>query len=95
MEQRLHIRLQIRPHNCLGDSVGDSGHPERPHALALLRYLDRTNRRREVRPRGHPIPELVEVPFQVPLELLDRLAVDARRSLIGLDFLVGLPDNLL
>ena len=58
----------------------------------LLRYFDRPHRRWEVTPRRQPIPELVEVPFQVPLKLLDRLAVNAGRTVIGLDSLVRLPD---
>ena len=94
MEQRFHLRLQIRPHDRLGDPVRHGGHAEHADPLAsCLRYLHRTHRRREVRPRGHPIPELVEVPFQVPLELCDRLPVDTRGPLVGLDLLVGLPDN--
>ena len=92
MEQRFHLRLQIRPHDRLSDPVRHGGHPEHADTLACcLRYLHRTHRRREVRPRGHPIPELVEVPFQVPLELCDRLPVDTRSPLVGLDLLVGLP----
>ena len=35
-----------------------------------------------------PIPELVEVPFQVLLELLDRLLVDAGGTVIGVDSLI-------
>jgi len=94
MEQRLHIRLQIRPHNCLGDSVGDSGHPERPHALALLRYLDRTNRRRKYVPRtsdSRACRGSLSGPSRTPR------STRRRRPPLpdGLDFLVGLPDNLL
>ena len=44
MEQGFHLRLQIRPHDRLGDPVSDGGHTERPHAVALLRYLDGTDR---------------------------------------------------
>ena len=94
MEQRLHLRLQIHPHHRLGDPVRHGGHAEHPHPFAsCLRYLHRTHRRREIRPRGHPIPQLVEVPLEVLLELCDRLLVDTRGPLVGLDLLVGLPDN--
>src|ERR1022692_2798241 len=34
--------------------------------------------------RRHPIPDFVQVPFQVPFEIRNRLLVDACRSLIGL-----------
>lgn len=94
MEHRLHLRLQIRPHDRLGDPVRHGGHAEDADALApCLRYLHRPDRRWEVRPRGHAIPELVEVPLEVPLELCDRLPVDTSGPLVGPDLLVGLPDN--
>ena len=93
VEQRLHFRLQVHADHRLGNSVRHGGHAERPCPSRLLRYLHRPDRRREIRPRRHPIPELVEVPFQVLLELCDRLPVDTSSPLIGPDFLVGLPDN--
>src|SRR5664279_4398348 len=40
-----------------------------------LRYLHGFHRWREVRPRGQPIPQPIQVVFQVLLELLDRLPV--------------------
>jgi hypothetical protein len=73
MEDRLDLHLQPRGCHRLGDSVRDSGHPEHPNPVAvLLRYLHRFDRRREVAPRGHPIPDPVEVVLQVLLELLDQ-----------------------
>src|SRR6516164_7370119 len=60
-----------------------------------LRDLDETHRRREVTPRGHPIPDLVEVILQVGLERLDGLTVHPGGALVGLDPLVCLPDHLL
>src|SRR3954447_16115072 len=59
-----------------------------------LRDLDETHRRWEVSPRGHPIPDLVEVILQVRLEGLDGLTVHPGSALVGLDLLVGLPDHL-
>ena len=64
-----------------------------PRPPVLLRYLHCPHRRREVTPRRQPIPQLVQVPFQVLLKLLDRLAVDAGRAVIGLDPLIRLPDH--
>jgi hypothetical protein len=66
MEHRLHLRLEIRPHDRLGHPIRHGGHAEDAHALApCLGYLHRPDRRREVRSRGHAIPELVEIPLQV------------------------------
>ena len=45
---------------------------------ALLRYRYRLYRWRKVRSRRHPIPELVEIIFQILLKLLDRLLIDSR-----------------
>ena len=58
-----------------------------------LRDLHRTHRRREVRPRGQPIPDLVQVALQIGLDLRDRLPVHSRCALIRLDFLPRLPDR--
>ena len=53
----------------------------------------RAHRRREVGPRGHPIPDLEEVVPQIRLELLDPLPVHSRRALVRLDLLPCLPDR--
>jgi len=94
VEQRFHVRLQIQSHSGLGNSVRNGGHAERSHALVpRFRYLHSTDRRREIAPRGHAIPELVEVPFQVLLELRDRLPVNTSGPFVGFDLLVCLPNN--
>src|SRR4029077_11211969 len=50
------------------------------------------HRRREVAPRGQPVPELVEVTGEAGLKLRNRLSVYASRSLVGLHLLEGFPD---
>jgi hypothetical protein len=86
VEHRLHQRLQHHSHHRLRDSVRDRGHTEDPDpASSRLVDLHHLDRRREAAARRHAIPQLVEVALQVCLELLDRLAVDARRTLVGLD----------
>ena len=73
---------------------GDRGHSQQPNPFAsCLGDLHRLHRRREVRARGQPVPELVQVPVSVRLELRDRLLVDTRRPLVGLDPPIRLPDN--
>src|SRR5215207_1472911 len=60
-----------------------------------LGYLHRQHRGREVGARRHPVPDLVQVVSQILLELVQRHSVHARRTLIGLHLLVGLPHLLL
>ena len=57
-----------------------------------LRDLHRAHRRREVGPRRHPIPDLVQVALQILLEFLDRLPVHPGRALVRPDLLPRLPD---
>lgn len=84
VEHGLHERLQVQPGDRLGNPIGDSRHTERPDPLpACLRELHRPHGRRHVAPRGHPIPELEQVPLQVCLKLRDRFLVDTRGTLVG------------
>jgi hypothetical protein len=63
MKDRLHLGLQIQVGDRLGDPVRDGGHAEHSNSSsAPPRYLNRSDRRRHVAPRGQPIPELVGVP---------------------------------
>ena len=94
MKHRFHHRLQVQPHHRLSDSIRHGRHPEHPDPVAArFRYLHRPHRRREIPPRGHPIPELVEIAFQVRFKLLDRFLVDTRRAPVGLDLPIRLPDD--
>ena len=61
----------------------DRGYSERAGPTAIrLRYLHRLHRRREVRPRRHPIPDPIQLIPQIRLELLERQPVHPRRTLI-------------
>src|SRR5437016_14532581 len=93
MEQRFHLRLQIQTYDRLSDAVCYGGHAEDsdPVLPVLLRYFDRPHRRWEITPRRQPIPELVEIRFQVPLKLVDRLT-NTGRAVVGLDTSVRFPD---
>jgi hypothetical protein len=57
--------------------------------------LDRLDRRWKPGPRAHPIPDLVEVPLKVSLELLEILPIHAGGALVGLDPPPRLPRQLL
>jgi hypothetical protein len=73
-------------HHRLRDPVGDRRHAQHSNPAAVrLGDLHRPDRGREVGPRAHPIPDLVEVARKIVLELLDRLPVHSRRALVGLD----------
>src|SRR6266480_4877775 len=86
-----HSFLQLHGYHRLRDSVRDGRHAEDPHPAMRFRYLHRQHRGREVTPRGHPIPYLVEIIPQIRLEVFDRAPVHSRRSLVGFDSLVCLP----
>ena len=77
--------------NHLGDAIGDRGNPQRPRFAIALRYIDPSHRRRKVTAGRQSIPELVEVVRKISLEVRNRLAVNASRSLVGSDPFVGFP----
>jgi hypothetical protein len=57
--------------------------------------LHRPDRGRKVGPRAHPIPDLVEVVSQIGLELLKRLPIHSRGTLVGRNPPVRLPHQRL
>src|SRR5271169_5745793 len=60
-----------------------------------FRYLYRLHRRWKIRPRGHPIPDLIQVSPQILLEALHRHAIHPGGPFIGLNPPVRLPHQLL
>ena len=89
VEHWLHAGLQRHRRCRLRDSVNDARYAEDPHPVPLipLGYLHCPNLPGEVRPRRHPIPQPIQVPREVLLELLDRHTVGPCRSAILLDLL--------
>ena len=61
----------------------------------ILRYLNRSHRPREIAPRRHPIPQLVEVVHLVGREIVDAHSVHARRSTVRSDLLPRLENETL
>ncbi len=92
MEQRLHPGLQTPLDHRLSDSVGYLRYAERPHASVALRYFHPSDCPGKIAPRGHPIPDLVQVVVQVFLEVFYGLLVDARCTMIRLHLLVRRQD---
>ena len=96
VEDRLQFFLQQHRRRSLRHPVGRIGHPEQAHAFPMiLRYLHAPHRPREVTPRGHPVPQLVEIVPQLPGEQADADRVHARRPVIGPDLLPRLHDEAL
>src|SRR5215216_1188808 len=86
--------LQMHRYHRLRDPVRDRRHTQHSDPAAVrLGDLHRPDRRREVGPRAHPIPDLVEIAPQIGLELLKIHLVHSRRSLVGLDPPPRLPDH--
>ena len=96
MELRFHGFLQPGRDHGLRDSVRDGGNAENPGSRAVrFRYFHRFHRGREVAARGHPVPDLIEIPLQIGLEVLDRLPVHPRRAFVGFHFQPGVLHLLL
>ena len=93
VEAGLHQRLKLSLDNRLSDAVGDRGNTQwpRPSSPIPFRYIDPSHRRRMITARRQPIPELVEVVRKISLEVRNRLAVDACRSVVGSNPLVRFP----
>src|ERR1700736_4013781 len=88
MEERLQPFLQHHRSGGLGHPVSHVRHPQGPDPRpVILRYLHRSHRPREIRPRRHPVPQLVEIVSLFHLELGDAHSVHARRPVVGPDLL--------
>ena len=61
----------------------------------ILRYLNGSHRPREIAPRRHPIPQLVEVVHLVGREIVDAHSVHARRCTVRSDLLPRLENETL
>src|SRR5664280_1883367 len=82
------LKLLFQQHRCcgLGDAVHRVRHPQYPDpGPVVLRYLHRPHRPREVAPRTHPVPQLVEVVPLVVCKAFDADGVHARRTAVRLD----------
>src|SRR6202047_4144293 len=92
MKDRLRHRLQVTTNDFLGAAVSDSWNTQRPCTAHCFRNIAPPYRRRKVAPRGHAIPEFVEVARKVGLERRNRLSIYSSRSLVRLHTFEGFPD---
>ena len=95
VELRFHRRLQDHLHDRLRHAIGDRRDAERSHAAPVLGDLDEPHRRRMIRARRHPIPDLVQVSLQILLECRQRHAIDSPRTAVRPHLSVGVPDQTL
>src|SRR5579859_1585648 len=93
MKVLLQLRLQISFDNSLRDAIRDCWYSQRSLPTASLVYLHSLYWRWEVAARGQAIPELVQIIFQICLELLDRLLVHAGRSPVRLYPFIRFPNQ--
>jgi hypothetical protein len=91
----VNLRFQPRLHNLLCDSIRHSRNSKTSFSATLFRYFHCPDWRWKVAARRHPIPDLVKILLQSLFKILDRLSIDACRSLVRLHSLVRFPDLLL
>src|SRR5262249_23174235 len=96
VENPLQPALQQHRRRSLRHPVRRGRHPEQAHTRPMIfRYLHAPHRPREIAPRGHPVPQLVEVVPPLLLEQANADRVHARRTFIGPDLLPRLIDEAL
>ncbi len=88
VEDRLQLLLQQHRRCGLRHPVRRIGHSEQAHTCPMIfRYLHAPHRPGKVTPGTHPVPQLVQIIFQLLFEQADADRVHARRTLIGPDLL--------
>src|SRR5215469_2419932 len=96
VEDRLQFLLQQHRCRSLRHPIGRIGHAEQTHAFPMIfRYLHAPHRPREIAPRAHPVPQLVQVVPQLPSEQADADGIHARRPVVGPDLLPRLHNEAL
>ena len=91
------IKLRFQPclHNLLCDSIRHSRNAQTSFPATLFRYLHCPDWRWKVAARRHSIPDSEKILLQSLFKILDRLSIDACRSLVRLHSLIRFPDLLL
>lgn len=95
MKHLVQLRLQQHLHHRLPDPISHRRNAKGPGAASLFRNAHPPHRWRHVRARGHAIPELVQIVLQIALKVRKAFSIHPGRALIGLDPMVGFPDQLL
>ena len=96
MEDRLKLLFPQHRGRGLSHPVCHIRHTQNPDPGPMTcRYLNRSHRPREIAPRRHPIPQLVEVVHLVGREIVDAHSVHARRCTVRSDLLPRLEHETL
>ena len=96
VEDRLKLLFQQHRGRGLSHPVCHIRHTENPGpGPMILRYLNGSHRPREIAPRRHPIPQLVEVVHLLGREIVDAHSVHARRCTVRSDLLPRLEHETL
>ena len=91
MEHRIQHRLDDLLDHGLRNPIRHRGNSQLSRAALCLRNFYLLHRRREIRTRRHPVPQLVQILRQVLLEHRDSFIIDAGSTPVGLYLLVCLP----
>ncbi len=94
VELWLQNRLQPVFDHHLRDAIRDRRYPQRSRSTRRLGYLNTLNCWRHIAARGHSVPDLVQVPHEVLVKFLNRLAIDSGTAFVGFYLLVRAPDSL-
>src|SRR3990167_8089259 len=90
MKYWFHKRFDFKFHNHLRHSIRYRRYSQYSDASIFLWNSHFSHRWWKVGPRRHPIPDFVEISFQIFLEFLDALPVDAGGTSVGFYLSVGL-----
>ncbi len=91
MKDRVERRLDDALDYSLCNSIRHRGYTQLSRAALCLWNFHLLDRRREIPPRRHPVPQLVQIPRQVLFEHHDGFIIDARGASVALDLLVRFP----
>src|SRR5271166_485431 len=94
-KDRLQNRFKHHLDHRLSHPVRNRRNAKQPFPATLLRNGNRLDRRREGAPGRHPVPDFVEIVFQLRFELPDRLFVDSCASRIVFDSAESLRNQFL
>src|SRR5664280_613120 len=83
--------LQVSFNYRLGNAVCHCWYSQWPGFPIVLRYIDPTYGWWKIAARGHPIPDLKEVIFQILFKFCNGLPVYSGRSFVSLHQFVGFP----
>src|ERR1700752_5120207 len=95
MEMWITPRFQPCLHNLLRNSIRHSRNAQTSFSATLFRYLHCPDWRWKVAARRHSIPDSEKILLQSLFKILDRLSIDACRSLVRLHSLIRFPDFFL